>query len=297
MGLLLIAPVIMILVACGHPLGNGGMLATALDAQASQGAAAAASSSSTVGAASSSDLSFSGRLWHRRTSAGEEEPGPNRWDGSLATVDEQGKLHLTISRNAKGGWSCAEVLLPSSLGYGTYTVRVSSPINGLHENVVLGLFTYADDAQRELSNPHREFDVEVAKWGVASDTTNTQYAVQPYQLPGQRLRFTVAGQDSTIHTMTWSPSSVSWTSTSASSGAVLQTWSFESSPEVGAVPSPGSEVFHINLWLFEASLPQHHADVEVVIDSSFTPLKAPGRKLLSLQRLRRHRGQRSASSP
>ncbi|GBG89362.1 hypothetical protein CBR_g49072 [Chara braunii] len=283
MGLLLIAPVIMILVACGHPLRNGGMLATALDAQASQFAAAAASSSSTVGAASSSDLSFSGRLWHRRTSAGVEEPGPNHWDGSLATVDEQGKLHLTIFRNAQGGWSCAEV---------------SSPINGLHENVLLGLFTYADDAQSELSNPHREFDVEVAKWGVASDATNTQYAVQPYQLPGQRLRFTVAGQDSAIYTMTWSPSSVSWTSTSASSGAVLQTWSFESSPEVGAVPSPGSEVFHINLWLFEASLPQDHADVEVVIDSfSFTPLKAPGRKLLSLQRLRRHRGQRSASSP
>ncbi|GBG45437.1 hypothetical protein CBR_g78903, partial [Chara braunii] len=289
---------IMIRVACGHPLGNGAMLTTALDAQASQGAAAAASSSSTVGAASSSDLSFSERLWHRRTSAGVEEPGPNHWDGSLATVDEQGKLHLTISRNAQGGWSCAEVLLPSSLGYGTYTVQVSSPINSLHENVVLGLFTYADDAQSELSNPHREFDVEVAKWGVASDTTNTQYAVQPYQLPGQRLLFTVAGQDSTMHTMTWSPSSVSWTSTSASSGAVLQSWSFESSPEVGAVPPPGSEVFHINLWLFEASLPQDHADVEVVIDAfSFTPLKAPGQKLLSLQRLRRRRGQRSASFP
>ncbi|GBG47082.1 hypothetical protein CBR_g80594, partial [Chara braunii] len=301
MALLLIAPVIMILMECGHTFGDGGMLVAALDAQASQENGAAASSSSTVVATSSSDLSFSGRLWHRRTSAGVEEPGTNDWDGSLATMDEQGKLHLTISRNAQGGWSCTEVLLPLTLGYGTYTVQtvqVSSPINGMHENVVLGLFTYADDPQSELSNPHREFDVEVAKWGVASDATNTQYAVQPYQLPGQRLRFTVAGQDSTTHTMPWSPSFVSWTSTSASSGAVLQTWSFESSPEVGAVPSPSSEVFHINLWLFRASLPQDHADVEVVIDSfSLTPLKAPGRKLLSLQRYPRHHRPRSASSP
>ncbi|GBG89363.1 hypothetical protein CBR_g49073 [Chara braunii] len=298
MALLLIAAVIMILMACGHTFGDGGMLVAALDAQASQENGAAAASSSTVIAASSSDLSFSGRLWHRRTSAGVEEPGPNHWDGRLATVDEQGKLHLTICRNAQGGWSCTEVLLASSLGYGTYTVQVSSPINGLHKNVMLGLFTYADDAQSELSNTHREFDVDVAKWGVASEATNIQYAIQPYQLPGQRLCFTVAGQDSTIHAMTWSPSSVSWTSTSSSSGVVLETWSFGSSPEVGAVPSPGGEVFHINLWLFGASLPEDRTDVEVVIhDFSFTPLKAPGRKLFSHQRYPRHHRPRSSSSP
>ncbi|GBG78338.1 hypothetical protein CBR_g26367 [Chara braunii] len=269
------------------------MIVTAYGAQASQ---AVASSSPTVAAASSSSVRFSGRDWNTRTSTEVEEPGPNHWDGSLATVDEQGKLHLKISKNGQGGWSCAEVFLPSSLGYGTYTVKVSSPTNDLHENAVLGLFTYADVAQSELSNPHREFDVEVAKWGVASDITNTQYAVQPYQLPGQRLRFAVPGPEATVHAMTWSPNELSWTSTSASSSALLQSWSFESTPEVGAVPPPGTEVFHINLWLYEASLPQDHADVEIVIDSfSFEPLKAPSRKLLSLQ-LRSGRPRRRSPS-
>ncbi|GBG78337.1 hypothetical protein CBR_g26366 [Chara braunii] len=276
------------LVGCGHPFG-GGTIVKAYGAPASQ---AAAASSPTVGAASSSTVRFSGRDWNTRTSTGVEEPGPNRWDGSLATVDEQGRLHLKISKNVQGGWSCADVFLPSSLGYGTYTVRVSSATNDLHENVVFGLFTYADVAQSELSNPHREFDVEVA-----SNITNTQYAVQPYQLPGQRLRFSVPGPDATIHAMTWSPNERSWTSTSASSGAHLQSRSFESTPEVGAVPPPGTEVFHINLWLYEASLPQDHADVEIVLDSfSFEPLKAPSRKLLSLQRHSGHRRRRSESS-
>ncbi|GBG78335.1 hypothetical protein CBR_g26364 [Chara braunii] len=274
------------LMGCGHRLGDGGIIVTAYSAPPSQPAAA---SSPTVAAAYSSSVRFSGRDWNTRTSTGVEEPGPNHWDGSLATVDEQGKLHLKISNNKEGGWSCAEVFLPSSLGYGTYTVRVSSPTNDLHENVVFGLFTYADVAQSELSNPHREFDVEVAKWGVASDSTNTQYAVQPYQLPGQRLRFTVPGPEATVHAMTWSPNGLSWTSTSASSGALLQSWSFKSTTEVGAVPPPGTEVFHINLWLYEASLPEDHADVEIVVNSfSFQPLKTPSRKLLSLQH-HRHR--------
>lgn len=49
----------------------------------------------------------------------------------------------------------AEVILSESLGYGTYSFTVSSPIGDLDPNVVLGLFTWSDDPAYH----HREIDV------------------------------------------------------------------------------------------------------------------------------------------
>jgi hypothetical protein len=98
----------------------------------------------------------------------------NYYDSANAWVDEVGALHLRIAKGAKG-WTCAEISMTSSLGYGTYeyTVRDTSHLDPA---AVFGMFTY-DYAGGALNN--REMDIEITRFGDPSNK-NAGYTVQPY---------------------------------------------------------------------------------------------------------------------
>ena len=84
-------------------------------------------------------LDFSGYTW--TVKSGYTAPGPNNYTEDSVFVDSQG-LHLKVKKGFRGAWTCGEVYLDHSLGYGTYSWTVASPVVGFDPVVVFGLFTY-----------------------------------------------------------------------------------------------------------------------------------------------------------
>jgi hypothetical protein len=132
-------------------------------------------------------LHFSGYDWTVRTAASNRAGTRNSFDPANAWTDDRGALHLRIARR-KDKWTCAEVKLTRSLGYGTYTF-----VCAIHRNwtpsAVLTLLTW-DGIGGEPN--HRELDVEISRWGYL-ENENAHYVVQPYFIPANMVRFRVPG--------------------------------------------------------------------------------------------------------
>ena len=208
-------------------------------------------------------VTWAGLTWSVKTSRSAVGPGPNVFDKSNVSVDASGNLHLRIARNASGTWTCAEIIGPTSYGYGTYTISLGSRVDALDPNVVLGLFTWSDRAPYA----HREIDIEFARWGNAADPTNAQYVVQPYTTAGHLQRFTQPALLSSTHRFTWQPGRITWQSLDGS-GSVISGYSYTGVD----VPRPGDERVRLNLWLFNGAAPTNGSPVEVVVSSfAFAP--------------------------
>lgn len=216
-------------------------------------------------------INFSGYVWNVKASSNPVGPGPNNFSDSEKNVwvDNSGKLHLVITSDAEN-WSCAEVICNQSLGYGKYLFSINNTANELDPNIVLGLFTWDDNSEFH----HREIDIEVSKWGIV-DNNNTQYVVQPYDYPGNMLRFmNLYKTGNTLHEFNWSENKIIFSSiyqnndNSSDNISLINNWEY-SSP---LIPIPGIENPRINLWLFNGLPPNNKKDSEVIITNfSFTP--------------------------
>jgi hypothetical protein len=204
-------------------------------------------------------LSFAGYSWGVKSAPGLLGPGPNIFSDSPSNVwvDSIGQLHLRITYR-DGRWQCAEVFLDRSLGYGTYSFTVASPLSDLDPNVTLGLFTWDDSPAYN----HREIDIEFARWGNAGDPTNAQYVVQPYGLPGNLTRFVQPLAAPSTHSFTWARKSVTFAST-LTTGRTIAGWRYSGRD----VPRAGAERTHINLWLNNGAPPRDGAEREIVLSS------------------------------
>jgi len=212
-------------------------------------------------------VTWSGATWAIKTSRSAVGPGPNLFDRTNVSVDPVDRLHLKITRNTSGQWTCAEIIGPTSYGYGTYRFTLASPVDVLDPNVVLGLFTWSDRAPYA----HREIDIEFARWGDAADTTNAQYVVQPWDGANHLRRFRQPAAATSTHWFTWSPGRVTWESRDAS-GTLIDGYTYSGSD----VPKPGDERVRLNLWLFNGAAPLDGNPVEVMVSSFvFTPPPAP----------------------
>jgi hypothetical protein len=201
-------------------------------------------------------VTWSGATWQVKTSTSAVGPGPNVFSAANVTVDQVGFLHLRIAQQA-GTWTCAEIIGPTSFGYGTYSFVVASSLASFDPNAVLGLFTWSDRARYA----HREIDIEVAKWGNAADTTNAQFVVQPWDRAGHLVRFAEPGNVRTLQQFTWSKGQVDWLATNLDTGAEIARASYQGTD----VPVPGDERVRLNLWLFNGAAPS--APAEVVVES------------------------------
>ena len=211
-------------------------------------------------------VNWSGMTWAIKTSRSAVGPGPNLFDKANVSVDTQGNLRLRIAKNAAGQWTCAEVIGPTSHGYGTYTFDIASSVNAFDPNVVLGLFTWSDRAQQA----HREIDIEFAKWGNADDPTNAQFVVQPWDALNHMYRFVAPETTSTRHTFEWRAGQVTWNSyeLSPTAAPVLRASYSYAGPDV---PASRDERVRLNLWLFQGEAPLDGNPVEVIVKSfSFT---------------------------
>jgi hypothetical protein len=209
-------------------------------------------------------VTWSGGTWQVKTSNAAVGPGPNIFSKANVSVDASGFLHLRIAKDTQGRWTTAEVIAPASLGYGTYTFTVRTRLDQLDPNVVLGLFTWSDKPQYA----HRELDFEAARWGSATDPTNAQFVVQPYDAKDHLSRFTLSSGVRTVQQFTWRAGEVTFLSRNLDTNATVATYVYRGAD----VPKPGDERVRLNLWLFGGNAPTNSQSVEIVVESFlFTP--------------------------
>ncbi|MBL7075893.1 MAG: glycoside hydrolase family 16 protein [Kiritimatiellae bacterium] len=244
-------------------------------------------------------ITFAGRTWEVRQAASPAAAGENCWTGDArnAWVDSQGRLHLRITRRSDV-WTCTEIYSSDSYGYGTYTFRVASPVGAMDRNVVLGLFTWDNDAPR--SGRLHEIDIEFTPWSRVFGE-NLHYSVQPVMGPdtdnGQYDErtdgvFLPGNIDMSVHRFTWMPSYVDFASMEGptEAGELIHSWRFTAdnparrsndttlaTPVLIPTPSRGTSL-RINLWLNDGDsdgfgdAPADGREVEVVIDQfTYTP--------------------------
>ncbi len=110
---------------------------------------------------------------------------------------------LKISQR-DGKWTCAEVTMRKRLGFGGYQFQVSGRLDGLDDNVVLGLFNYpTGNVGPDGTN---EIDIEFARWGNHKYPMGN-YTVWPVENSLKQVSksfpFTLA-DDQTTHWFVWS---------------------------------------------------------------------------------------------
>ena len=219
-------------------------------------------------------IQFSGYTWEVR-SADLGLPGPNPWSSRNVWVDEQGSLHLRLTRQ-DGRWSGAEIHTQKSLGFGCYELWLRGRVDQLDQNVVFGLFNYPSPEM----GPDRthEIDIEFARWGNPA-LKNGNYTVWPVEA-GRReaehtFEFKLTGNDST-HRFVWGPAKIDFQSLAGhvdDDRDEFARWRFQPEAPHAAIsqrPMP----FYINLYCYRGRPPANGQPVELVVRAfEFTPGK------------------------
>jgi len=200
-------------------------------------------------------IEFSGYEWAVRQTPGNPAGIPNRYDGANAWVDRDGLLHLRIEKQADG-WTSAEVSLFRSLGYGSYRFVVKD-ISHLDPTVVFAISSW------DGSGPYRQMDIEIGRWGEAVGK-NAQYVLQPYYIPANVVRF-LAPPGRLTYSFDWEPGRAAFRTVRGGGdepGApVVASHVFTS-----GVPLPGSEILHLNLYVFGDRRVHFEQTVEVIVE-------------------------------
>ena len=204
-------------------------------------------------------LHFSGYDWKVRTISSDRGGINNLYDGDNAWVDARGAMHLRIRKKGEK-WSCAEVVLTRSLGYGTYVVTVRDA-SRLEPAAVLSFTTFDDWGGDQH---YREMDTEVSRWGDASAKNNAQYAIQPFYVPGNVAPFILPAATLT-HSMQWESGRASFRTVRGNSihaGAPLVSEHVFTS----GVPSAGQETFQFLFYVVASDKSPMQKDAEVVVE-------------------------------
>jgi len=200
-------------------------------------------------------------------------PGPNSWDEDNVWIDENGFLHLILSKR-DGQWYCAQVSMLHRLGFGRYQFWVTGRIDQLDSNVVFGLFNYPPpDVGPDGTH---EIDIEFARWGKPSASIGN-YTVWPVKkgLNSAHHFFSVElSGDNTTQRFIWGPTSVSFQSLvghvddDTGEFAVWRHQPVDAANFGGDNPMP----VEMNLWLFKGQPPQNGQEVELIVRSfNFAP--------------------------
>jgi hypothetical protein len=213
----------------------------------------------TVQIAPTKPLKFSGYDWNVRTIAGDRGGLNNLYNPDNAWTDASGALHLLMKKRS-GRWSCAEVELSKSFGYGTY-IYVVRDVTHLEPAAVLSLNTF-DDWGGDQHN--RELDVEMSRWGDASNKNNAQFGVEPFYIPGNLAPFTVPAGTLT-YIMHWESGRVRFKAVRGSSirsGApVVYEHVFTS-----GIPTPGQEKVELLFYVIASQKFPLQNQNEVVLE-------------------------------
>jgi len=196
-------------------------------------------------------VQFSGYEWRIRYAPSNRGDRMNQYSPSNAWTDAQGALHLRIAKESDK-WTCAEVTLTRSFGYGQYSfvVRDTSKLGG---GVAFTMFTW-DYAGGDQNN--REMAIEIGH-STTPESKNAQYVVQPFYIAANVAKF-ASPTGMVTHSFRWEPGKLSFRTTDPKGGA-LSEHVFTS-----GVPSPGVETVRMALYLFgQNTNPQEGAEVVI----------------------------------
>jgi hypothetical protein len=209
-------------------------------------------------------IHFSGYDWIARSTVSDHGGEYNEYSPANAWTDNKGYLHLRMA-DRDGKWTCAEVSLNRSLGYGTYTFIVQDSAH-LRPSAVLGMFTWDDVRSTNFRN---ELDIELSRWGDPKGK-NAQFVVQPYFAAQNLARFNAPTGIAT-YMLRWEPGRASFKTIkgdSASGEAPVSEHVFTS-----GVPAAANETVHIDLYDLHHSESSSQQPAEAVIEKfEFTPL-------------------------
>ena len=204
-------------------------------------------------------LHFSGYDWKVRTIASDRGGLNNLYDADNAWTDASGALHLHI-RKKESKWSCVQMDLTRSLGYGTYIVSIRD-ISHLEPAAVLSMNTFDDWGGDQH---YRELDVEISRWGDDASKNNAQYGIQPFYVPGNVAPF-IAPSGTLTHSMHWESGRASFKTVRGSStlaeAPVVAEHVFTS-----GVPSPGQETLELLFYVVPSDKNPMQNESEVVVE-------------------------------
>ena len=211
-------------------------------------------------------IDFSGFTWVvKQCEQWQLGPGPNYFsdDTTNVWVDENERLHLKIAYLA-GEWYCSEVIADSCFGYGEYRFYLEPGIDDIHQNAVIGLFTW--DEYSPESN-FSEIDIEFSQWGNASQDSTGQYVIQPHDTSGNRHRFIFSDNDTcTVHKFSWTQDQIDFLSAYGDNpdpppSSIIETWTYTGND----IPAPYRENVRINFWLCDTMPSAGGEDMEIII--------------------------------
>jgi hypothetical protein len=186
-------------------------------------------------------IDFSGFTWRVRWKPSDPGGTSNPYNPDNVYTDRTGALHLQIV-NRDQRWTCSEVKLTRSLGYGTYSFTIENT-SSLEPAVVFSMFTwdYSTDQQN-----NREFDINISSGG-DPDNKNGEFVLQPSIVPSNVSRF-VAPAGKLKHTIIWEPGRVAMITSRAS--ASLGAPAVSNHVFTSEVPTPGSEAVRMALYVY-----------------------------------------------
>jgi hypothetical protein len=203
------------------------------------------------------DIHFSGYDWETRDVPGNNGGALHEYDPRNVWVDNQGAMHLRITR-VHDKWVCAEAYTLRSFGYGAYSFHLRD-IGHMDPAAMLSLNTWDDS---EVEQNRRELDVHLSRFG-NPDSKNAQYVVQPYFVPSNVYRFEMPPGPVTT-SFRWLPGSAEFTTTGGPHNASIPdaSWTFTTD-----VPTPGGETVYVSLCEFTYGKVSFQHETEVVLDS------------------------------
>jgi hypothetical protein len=203
-------------------------------------------------------IRFSGYEWRVRTAGSRRGGVQNPYHAGNVSVDSDGAMHLRIVK-AADKWSCAEVSLTRSLGYGTYSFVVRDTSH-LEPAAVFSMFTY-DYARAEQN--YGEMAIEISQWGNPV-SKNAQYIIQPFYVPANVVRF-AAPSGTRTHSFRWEAGRVEFRTVRGANTSGVASPVAEH-VFVAGVPTHAAESVRMNLYVFGAVAQPMKNGAEVVIE-------------------------------
>lgn len=188
-------------------------------------------------------------------------PGPNVFSGDNVFVDAQNRLHMLIEdEDGDGVWRSSEIISTRTVGYGTYTMTLETPIRSFHNQAVLGFFTWSNQGDNS------ELDVEVARFqGTGPNAPRLVHAVQPrtshYPIP-------TTWTGASFHQLVWTRQRATFTSRPLAGGAAPIQSTFNN-----PLRPLSTTNLRINFWLRAGTAPAGATSpLEVIIRNvTYTP--------------------------
>ncbi len=201
-------------------------------------------------------LQFAGYEWTVRA-APSDRGGRNLFDPANARTDADGALHLRIA-GTPGQWTCAELTLTRSFGYGLYTFTVDD-VSTLDPAARFAIFTWDGPA---IAQYGREMAITIGRYGERPED-NGRYVIEPIDMPGHRSTFS-APPGLLTHQLRWEPERATFRTFRGArvdgNARPIAEHAFTS-----GVPGAGNETIRFSLYVFQSNPTPMQKPAEVVV--------------------------------